>query len=83
MSKFRFGTLANIVTDNPLIRSLQEQRELRQWQRTQKRRRAKAKANRDRLIAQLARMTPEERQRNIGLRLRAQVINLNRVLTEG
>lgn len=49
-------SIAELSASNPLVRRFIQERELRQTQRLLKRAKAKAKANRDKLVTQLALM---------------------------
>jgi hypothetical protein len=74
--------LKDLAARNPLVKAYAEQREYNAVMRQMKRRRAKAKANRDKLVTRLAHMTDAERESDLAKRLRLQVLNLNRVVNE-
>ena len=56
--------LGELVTNNPLLRRWHQERELKKAQRILKRAKAKAKANRDKLVTQLAQMSPDDQRRH-------------------
>jgi len=74
--------LKDLAVHNPLVKAFVDQREYRKVMRERRRLLAKTKANRDKLVTRLARMTDEERRTDLAKRLQRQVVNFNRVLED-